>query len=320
MALIGSTMAVRPPAARAQRAPRVVGFLHSATSAEVVDLAAAFRTGLKESGFSEGQNVAIEYRWAENDAERLPALATSLVDQRVNIIAAAGGDRTAIAAKRATAEIPIVAVIGGDPVAEGLVASLFRPGGNLTGVSFLTANLTVKWLDLVLQLAPKIKIAALLLNPKNPQSSMLVDELQKVAISRGLEVRVVTASTKAEVNEAFVTMNWSGVGAVVVQADRYFNNVRSQLISLAAQYSLPAIYERRAFIDEGGLISYGPSLPDVYRQVGVYCGEILKGANPSELPVLQPTKFELVINLKTAKALGITVPPVLLAGADEVIE
>ena len=321
MTLLGSAAAVLPLSAEAQqRVKSVVGFLHSASSEQVGDLVAAFRTGLKESGFSEGQNVGIEYRWADNDSERLPALAADLVDQKVDIIATAGGDRSAIAAKHATSKIPIVAVIGGDPVAAGLVASLSRPGGNLTGVSFLTASLTAKRLELLLELTPKTKVVALLLNSKNPQSSAVVADLQKASIAKRLELRVVTAGTEAEVDEAFATMDREHVGAVVIQADPYFNNVRRRLISLAARYSLAAIHERRAFAAEGGLISYGTSLPDVYRQVGLYCGKILKGANPSDLPVLQPTTFELAINLKTAKTLGLTVPPSLLLRADEVIE
>jgi putative ABC transport system substrate-binding protein len=320
-ALIGSTVAVRPLAAGAQRrTSRIVGFLHSASSGQVVDLVAAFRSGLQEGGFSEGQDITIEYRWAENDSERLPALASNLVEQNVDIIAAAGGDRSALAAKHATSEIPIVAVIGGDPVAEGLVASLSRPGGNLTGVSFLTTSLTTKRLELLLELAPKTKVVTLLLNSKNPQSSEVVNDLQKVAIAKGLELRVVTAGTEAEIDGAFATIERPHVGALVIQADPYFNNVRGQLISLAARHSLPAIHERRAFVAEGGLISYGTSLPDVYRQVGLYCGKVLKGANPSDLPVLQPTKFELAVNLKTAKVLGLTIPPAVVALADEVIE
>ena len=321
MTLLGSAAAALPLSARAQQKVKpVVGFLHSASSEQVVDLVAAFRIGLKESGFSEGQNVGIEYRWADNDSERLPALAADLVDQKVDIIAAAGGDRSAIAAKHATSKIPIVAVIGGDPVAAGLVATLSRPGGNLTGVSFLTASLTAKRLELLLELTPKTKVVALLLNSKNPQSSAVVADLQKASIAKRLELRVVTAGTEAEVDEAFATMDREHVGAVVIQADPYFGNVRRQLISLASRYSLAAIHERRAFAAEGGLISYGTSLPDVYRQVGLYCGKVLKGTNPSDLPVLQPTTFELAINLKTAKALGLTVPPSVLARADEVIE
>jgi putative ABC transport system substrate-binding protein len=321
IALLGSAAAAQPLAAGAQqRTMPVVGFLHSAASGQVAELMAAFQAGLGESGFSEGQNVAMEYRWADNDTERLPALAADLADRKVDVIAAAGGDRSAIAAKHATSQIPIVAVIGGDPVAEGLVASLSRPGGNLTGVSFLTASLTAKRLELLLELTPQAKVVALLANSTNPQSPVVVDDMQKAVLARGLELHVVTAGTEAEVDEAFATVDRLHVGALVVQADPYFNNVRERLISLAARYSLPAIQERRAFVAEGGLISYGTSLPDVYRQVGFYCGKILKGANPSDLPVLQPTKFELAVNLKTAKALGLTIPPSILARADEVIE
>lgn len=313
--------ALGPLAAHAQeRTMAVVGFLHSASPGQVVDLVAAFRSGLEESGFAEGRNVTIKFRWAENDSERLPALAADLVSQKVDIIAAAGGDRSAKAAKQATSKTPIVAVIGGDPVAQGFVAGLSRPGGNLTGVSFLTTSLTTKRLELLLELAPKTRIIAFLTNSTNPQTPEVVDELKKVAIARGLELHVMPAGTEAEVEKAFAMMNRLRVGAVVIQADPYFNNVRGQLISLAARYSLPAIQERRVFVAEGGLISYGTSLPEVYRQVGVYCGKILKGSNPSDLPVLQPTKFELVVNLKTANALGLTIPPAVVGRADEVIE
>ena len=246
------------PVRAQQKAMPVIGFLHSASPGQVVDLVAAFRSGLKESGFSEGQNVAIEYRWAENDSERLPALAADLVSRKVDIIAAAGGDRSARAAKQATSKIPIVAVIGGDPVAQGLVAGLSHPGGNLTGVSFLTTSLTAKRLELLLELAPKTRVVAFLSNSINPQSSEVVDDLQKVALAKGLELHVVTAGTDAEVERAFAMMDRLRVGAVVIQADPYFNNVRGQLISLAARYPLPAIQERGAFVAEGGLISYEP--------------------------------------------------------------
>jgi putative ABC transport system substrate-binding protein len=314
-------LAARPLAARArERKIPVVGFLHSAAAGQVVELVTAFQAGLKESGFSEAENIATKFRWADNDNDRLPALAADLVRQGVDIIATAGGDRSAIAAKQATSKIPIVSVIGGDPVAEGLVASLSHPGGNLTGVSFLTASLTAKRLELLLELAPQAKTIGLLVNSNNSQSATVVNDIQMVAKAKDLQLNVLRVETEAEFDQAFATMDRLHVGVLVVQADPYFNNVRGQLISLAARYRLPAIQERRASVAEGGLISYGTSLPDVYRQVGVYCGKILKGANPSDLPVLQPTKFELAINLKIAKTLGLTVPPTLLARADEVIE
>jgi putative ABC transport system substrate-binding protein len=315
------SVATAPLVARAQpRKMPVVGFLHSAAADQVADLVTAFQAGLKESGFSEGRDIVMEYRWADNDNAKLPALAADLVKQGVDIIATAGGDRSAIAAKQATSKIPIIAVIGGDPVAEGLVASLSRPGGNLTGVSFLTASLTVKRLELLLELAPQAKSIGFLVNANNPQTTSVVNDMQTVAKTKDVQLAVLSAGTEAEIDQAFVTMDRLHLGVLLVQADPYFNNARRHLISLAARYGLPAIQERRASVTEGGLISYGTSLPDVYRQVGVYCGKILKGASPGDLPVLQPTKFELAINLRTAKALGLTIPPTLLARADEVIE
>jgi len=322
---IGSTIgatAAWPFAARAQQ-PRkmpVVGFLHSAASGQIDDTVAAFRSGLKEGGFIPGQSVAIEYRWADNHNGRLPALAADLVTRMVDVIAAGGGDRSAMAAKRETSTIPIVAVIGGDPVAEGLVGSLARPGGNLTGVSFLTASLTVKRLELLLEVVPRAKVIGFLVNTDNPQSQGVVEDMQQAASARALTLHVAKVGTEAEADEAFATMDKLHAAALVVQADPYFNNIRGRLISLAARYSLPATMERRAFVAEGGLMSYGTSLPDVYRRVGAYCARVLKGAKPAELPIEQPTKFELAINLKIANALGLTVPPTLLARADEVIE
>jgi len=322
---IGSTIgatAAWPFATQAQQQGRtpVVGFLHSAASAQVADLVAAFQSGLKEGGFIAGQNIVMKYRWADNDDGRLSALAAELASEKVDIIAAAGGDRSAMAAKRATSKIPIVAVIGGDPVAEGLVASLGRPGGNLTGISFLTASLTVKRLELLLEVAPQAKVIGLLVNAKNPQSAGVIEDVQRATHAKALTAHVMKVGTEAEADEAFATMDRLHASALIIQADPYFNNIRGRLVALAARYSLPAIMERHAFVTEGGLMSYGTSLPDVYRQVGVYCAKILKGAKPGDLPVLQPTKFELAINLKTAKTLGLTVPSVLLARADEVVE
>jgi putative ABC transport system substrate-binding protein len=312
--------AMWPRAAHAQQKAAVIGFLHSASEIQVVDLVTSFRSGLKENGFSEGQNAAIEYRWANNDNSRVPALAAELVGKGVDVIATGGGDHTAIAAKQATSKISIVSVIGGDPVAEGLVVSLPHPGGNLTGISFLTASLTNKRLELLLELAPQAKSVGFLAHPKNPQFATILSDLQMAAAAKGLQLNVLRAETEAEIDQAFATMDRLHVGVLVIQADPYFNNVRGQLITLAARYRLPAVQERRASVAEGGLLSYGTSLPDVYRNVGAYCGKILKGASPSDLPVVQPTKFELAINLTTAKTLGLTIPPSILARADEVIE
>lgn len=313
-------MIAKLPSARAQKAMPVVGFLHSAAPGQISDLIEAFRAGLKESGFTEGQNVAIEYRLAENAVERLPALAADLVSHKVDVIAAAGGDGSAIAAKQATSTIPIVSVIGGDPVAEGLVESLAHPGGNLTGVSFLTRSLTAKRLELLLEMTPQAKTVALLVNMKNPQSQSVIDDVQKAALAKGLQLHSLEANSEVEIAKAFATMDQLHADALVIQADPYFNNVRAMLVALSARHAIPAIHERGAFVTEGGLISYGSSLPDVYRQVGMYAGKVLKGAKPADSPVIQPTKFELMINLKTAKALGLTVPQLLLAQADEVIE
>jgi len=316
----GAALAWPIAAGAQQKAMPVVGFLHSAAPGQIADLLDAFRAGLKESGFAEGATVAIEYRWGENDVERLPALASDLVSRKVDVIAAAGGDRSAIAAKQATSAIPIVSVIGGDPVAEGLVESLAHPGGNLTGVSFLTRSLTAKRLELLLEMAPRAKIVALLVNMKNPQSPSVIDDVQKAALVKGIEFHSLEASSETEIAQAFATMDRLHADALVIQADPYFNNVRAMLVALTARHAIPAIHERGAFVAEGGLMSYGTSLPDVYRQVGVYAGKILRGARPADSPVAQPTKFDLAINLKTAKALGLTVPPILLAQADEVIE
>jgi putative ABC transport system substrate-binding protein len=298
----------------------VVGFLHSAAPGQISDLLDAFRAGLKEIGFTEGETVVIEYRLAENDVERLSALAADLANRKVDVIAAGGGDRSAIAAKQATSTVPIVAVIGGDPVAEGLVESLAHPGGNLTGVSFLTRSLTAKRLELLLEMTPQAKIIALLVNMKNPQSPSVIDDVQKAALAKGLQFNSLEASSETEVAQAFANMDQLHAEALVIQADPYFNNVRAMLIALTARHAIPAIHERGAFVSEGGLMSYGTSLPDVYRQVGVYAGKVLKGAKPADVPVIQPTKFDLAINLKTAKVLGLTVPPILLAQADDVIE
>jgi putative tryptophan/tyrosine transport system substrate-binding protein len=310
-----------PLAARAQqKTVPIVGFLHSAKPEQIADLLDAFRGGLKESGFTEGVTLAIEYRWAENDVERLPALAAELVSRNVDVIAAAGGDRSAISAKQATSVIPIVAVLGGDPVAEGLVESLAHPGGNLTGVSFLTRSLTAKRLELLLEMVPQAKIVALLVNTQNPQSLSVIDDVQKAALAKGLQFHSLEASSETEIAQAFAMIDQLHAEALVIQADPYFNNVRSLLIALTASHAIPAIHERGAFAAEGGLMSYGTSLPDVYRQMGISVGKVLKGAKPSDLPVVQPVKFELIINLKTAKTLGLSVPQILLGEADEVIE
>jgi putative tryptophan/tyrosine transport system substrate-binding protein len=319
--LLVGAMGGRPSAVRAQqKAMPVIGYLNSTSPGPAAPFAAAFRQGLSETGYLDGQNVAIEYRWAEGDYDLLPTLAADLVSHKVDVIAASGGDRSALAAKTATSTIPIVAVLGGDPVATGLVASLARPGGNLTGVSFLTAELMPKRLELLSELVAQTRVLALIVNPNNPQTEGVISDMQQAARTKGVQLHVLKASTEGEVDAAFASVPQSQAGALVVQADPFFIARREQLVALTSRHRIPAIYEWRGFVAAGGLISYGASITGVYRQVGIYAGKILKGAKPADLPVQQPTTFELVVNLRTAKALGLTVPPSILARADEVIE
>jgi len=317
----GGGAAIWPLAARAQQSSMpIVGFLNSTSPEAVASFVSAFKTGLAEGGFVEGRNVRIEYRWAQGQYDRLPELASELSRLKVNVIAASGGDRSAIAAKNATPAIPIVSVIGGDPVATGLVANLSRPGGNLTGVSFLTTELMPKRLDLLLELVPDASVVALLINPNSPQSEGVRKSMQEAAAKKAIQLRIVDAGRENEIDAAFDAIKSLQVNALVVAADPFFNSQAGQLARLASSYAIPAIYEWRGIVAAGGLISYGTSLVEVYRQVGVYAGKILAGESPANLPVLQPTKFELVINLKVAKALGIKVPASLLVAAEELIE
>jgi putative ABC transport system substrate-binding protein len=311
---------VWPLAARAQpKATPVIGFLGGGAPGASVLSTAAFHQGLSETGYVEGQNLTIEYRWAEGRFDRMPALAADLVGRKVDVIVA-GAPPAAHAAKNATSTIPIVFVSGDDPVGDGLVASLARPGGNLTGVSFLTAELNPKRFELISELLPKAKVVALLENPNIPTTVRMMPAVQEVARANGVQLHILKASTESEIDAAFAALVQRQAGALVVSADPFFASRRDQLVALAARYAVPVIYEFRTFATAGGLISYGASITAVYWQIGIYAGKILKGAKPADLPVVQPTAFELVINLKTAKALGITIPPSILSRADEVIE
>jgi putative ABC transport system substrate-binding protein len=317
--LLGGTAAL-PLAARAQVGSLPsIGFISTRTSGDSAAVVAAFHQGLNEAGYSDRRNVTIEYRWAEGQYDRLPALAADLVRSKVSVIVSAGGDPAAQAAKAATATIPIVFVTGTDPVKAGLVGSFNRPSGNLTGVHAFLVGLGAKRLGLLHDLLPKAVQIAVLANPNLIASSELRD-VQAAAGSLGLKLHVLRAGTESEIDNAFATMMRERVDAVLVTADPFFTSRRDQIVALAARYAIPAIYELREYAAAGGLMSYGTSLTDGYRQVGVYTGKILKGAKPGDLPVLQPTKLDLVINLKTANTLGLAIPPGVLAIADEVIE
>jgi putative ABC transport system substrate-binding protein len=309
-----------PLAARAQQAAvPTVGFLNSGSAGELMHLLAAFRSGLDSAGYRDGQNVEIAFGWADGQYERLPQLAADLMRRRVAVIVA-GGPPAAQAAKAATSSIPIVFTSGEDPVKSGLVASLNRPGGNITGVSVFTGVLGAKQLGLLRDLVPGAKTVGLLVNSDNPLTEAEVDDVKAAAALSGRAFALAHASKEAELEQAFGMLAAHPVEALIVGADPFMFARRERVVALAARHGLPAIYELREFAAAGGLISYGASLAEGYRQVGVYTGRILKGEKPSDLPVMQPTTFELVINLKTAKALGLEVPPTLLALADEVIE
>jgi putative ABC transport system substrate-binding protein len=280
---------------------------------------AAFRQGLSDTGYVEGQTVAIEYRWAEGRYDRLPALTADLVGRKVDVIAATAAP-SILAAKTATSTIPIVFMSGPDPVAAGLVASLARPGGNLTGVSIMNTELNPKRLELLSELVPQAVVIALLVNPNNPSAERMMSDVREAARTKGVQLHILKAGAEGEIDAAFETLVQLQAGALVVGTDPLFVSRREQLVALAARHAVPAIYEFREFAAAGGLISYGANLTGVFRQVGVYAGRVLKGTQPDDLPVEQPTRFELVVNLNTAKSLGLTVPPSILARADEVIE
>ena len=316
--LLGAAAAWPLAAPAQQPAMPVIGFLNSQSPDGYADRLRAFRQGLKEAGYVEGENVAIEYRWAENQRERLPALARELVRRQVAVITTAG--LAEFAAKAATTTIPIVFMSADDPVRRGLVATLARPGGNLTGINFFGGELTAKRLELLREIVPQASRVAVLVNPNGPGAEPTSRDIEPAARAMGLQTQILSASTSAEIVAAFDTFVRQRPDGLFIAADPFFTTRRVQLVHLATRHALPATYVGREFADIGGLMSYGASLTDTWRQVGIYVGRILKGAKPEDLPVVQSSKFELVINTEAARMLGLTVPPSLLARADEVIE
>jgi ABC-type uncharacterized transport system substrate-binding protein len=319
--LLGGAAAAWPLAARAQQpAMPVIGLLDSTSPDVHGNLLRSFRQGLNETGYVEGRNVAIEYRWSDGQYSRVPDLAADLVNRQVTVITAIDGSASALAAKAATSTIPVVFRIGADPVALGLVTSLSRPGGNVTGVTSLTVEVGAKRLEVLNQVVPTATVIALLLNPTSPFAETLTRDVQAAARMLGLRIHVLNASTERDLSSAFANFLQLRVGGVVIGADVFFNSRSGQLAALTVRHSMPAVYQYREFVAAGGLMSYGGSLEDSYRLAGVYTGRVLKGEKPADLPVQQSTKVELFVNLKTARALDLEVPPTLLARADEVIE
>jgi len=319
VALLGAAITAARTLRAQQKAMPVIGFLGGGFPGSRAALRAAFREGLKQTGWVEGQNVTIEYRWAEGNYDRLPELTADLVERRVDVIVTSGGDLATLAAKNATSSIPIVFIGGGDPVEGGLVASLARPGGNLTGVTLFNLELWGKRVELLSELVHEARVLALLVNTKRPGAEREIGAVQEGVHAKGLQLRILGAATEREIDAAFASLVELQARALLVGDPTYFGR-REQIVALAARYKVPTIYDWREYVADGGLINYGTSLTDTYRNVGTYVGKILRGAKPVDLPIQQPTRFELVVNLKTAKALGLTIPPLILARADEVIE
>jgi putative ABC transport system substrate-binding protein len=321
IASLWSITAAWPLATRAQQpAMPVIGFMSGRAPEDSAHLVSAFRQGLAETGFVEGQTVRIEFRWADGNYDRLPALAADLVSRKVAVLVGIGGDVSALAAKKATASIPVVFGMGSDPVKAGLVASFNRPGGNATGFTLWTSEMESKRLGLLRDIVPAVQLIGILVNPKLPSSSQELNDLELAAKGVGQRLFVAPANNDAELDAALTSLGQQRVAAILVTSAPFFDTRLERIVSFAAQNRLPAIYQFREYAVAGGLISYGPNIVESYRSAGVYAGRILKGEKPADLPVLQPTKFDFVINLKTAKALGLTVPPTLLAEAGEVIE
>lgn len=316
---LASGLAARPRLGSGQPAVPVVGFLNSGRPGPFAHLVTAFRQGLAEAGYVEGRNVAIEYRWAEGDYDRLPALAAELLQRRVDLIVASGGENAALAAKTASSTVPIVFAIGGDPVAAGLVASLNRPGGNLTGLTQYTGQLEAKRLGLLREVLPAATHIGLLVNPRFALAPSSVQAAEAAAVQTGVRIAVLSASADHELEPAFARLVQQRLEALIVASDPFFNTRRAVLVALARRHRVPAIYEFREFVEAGGLMSYGADLAHGYRQVGAYAGRVLMGVRPADLPVLQPTRFELSVNLGTARGLGVTIPPSVLVQADRLV-